>query len=93
MKNSAIGSSFDSFLDEENIKDEVETNTVKKIIALQMQQIMANERLTKSSFAQRMGTSRAGVDRLLDPNNDSVTLHSLKRAASAMGKQLRVELV
>jgi predicted XRE-type DNA-binding protein len=93
MKNNAIGSSFDSFLEEEGIKEDVETNAVKKIIALQMQQIIANEHLTKTSFAHKIGTSRAGVDRLLDPYNDSVTLHSLKRAASAMGKQLKVELV
>jgi hypothetical protein len=73
MNNSAIGSTFESFLEEENIKDDVESNAVKKIIALQMRETLRRENLTKTELAQRLETSRAAVDRLLDPYNESVT--------------------
>ncbi len=80
MKNNAIGSSFESFLEEENIKTDVETVTVKKIIALQMQENLNQEHITKTELAHRLKTSRAAVDRLLDPYNESVTLLTLKKS-------------
>ncbi len=93
MKNNAIGSSFESFLEEENIKADVETDAVKKIIALQMRENLEQEHITKTELAHRLETSRAAVDRLLDPYNESVTLLTLKKAASIMGKKIRLELV
>jgi len=93
MVNNAIGSAFESFLEEEGIREEVESGAVKKIIALQMRDRLQADRLTKSELAERLHTSRAAVDRLLDPNNESVTLLTLKKAASIFGKQLRLELV
>jgi hypothetical protein len=93
MTNNAIGSDFGSFLEEEGIREEVESGAVKKIIALQMQERLKNDHLTKSELAERLDTSRAAVDRLLDPYNESVTLFTLKKAAKVFGKQLKLELV
>lgn len=87
-----IGSSFDDFLDEEGIRGEVEDLALKEIISDQIAAAMKKQGITKSAMAQRMGTSRRQLDRLLDPKNQSVTLHTLRRAASAVGRSLRVEL-
>ncbi|HWP26967.1 MAG TPA: XRE family transcriptional regulator [Xanthobacteraceae bacterium] len=88
-----IGSSFDEFLKDEGIYEEVTARAIKRVLARQLAALMQAERLTKSEFAKRMRTSRAQLDRLLDPENDSVTLGTLSRAAHAVGRQLRVELV
>lgn len=93
MKNNTIGSSFDDFLIEEGILEEVETGAVKKLISLQLQQTLKAEHITKTELAFRLKTSRAAVGRLLDPDNDSVTLQTLKRAASVIGKRIKIELV
>ncbi|MDR3247394.1 MAG: helix-turn-helix domain-containing protein [Treponema sp.] len=93
MKNDAIGSTFDSFLDEEGIREDVEAGAVKKLIAYQLQEALQKEHLSKTELAHRLDTSRAAVDRLLDPENESVTLLTLKKAASVLGKQLKLELV
>jgi predicted XRE-type DNA-binding protein len=93
MNNSAIGSTFESFLEKEDIKEEVETNAVKRIIALQMRENLRQENLTKTELAAQLETSRAAIDRLLDPYNESVSLLTLKKAASIMGKKIKFELV
>jgi len=93
MKNNSIGSSFDDFLVEEGIAEEVEAGAIKKIIAYQLQEVIEREQLTKTALATRLDTSRAAVDRLLDPYNESVTLLTLKKAATVLGKKLRLELV
>ena len=93
MKNNSIGSSFDDFLVEEGIADEVESGAIKKIIAYHLQEAIKNERFTKTALAARLDTSRAAVDRLLDPDNESITLLTLKKAANVLGKKLRFELV
>ncbi|MDR1932774.1 MAG: helix-turn-helix domain-containing protein [Spirochaetales bacterium] len=93
MKNNFVGSTFDDFLEEEEIKEEVANGAIKKTIALQMQETLKKEKLTKTELAQRLETSRAAVDRLLDPYNDSITLLTLKKAASIMGKKIKLELV
>ena len=93
MKNKALGSSFDDFLTEEGLADEVESGAIKKIIAYQLQETIKKERLSKTALAARLETSRAAVDRLLDPENESITLLSLKKAANVLGKKLRLELV
>ena len=91
--NKYIGSTFDDFLEEEGIKDEVENGSIKKIIAFQLQETIKNENLTKTELAKKLETSRAAVDRLLDPYNESVTLFTLKKAASIVGKKIKMELV
>ena len=93
MKNKAIGSSFDDFLAEENLSDEVEAGAIKKIIAYQLLQAIEKEQLTKTALAAQLSTSRAAVNRLLDPENESITLLTLKKAANVLGKKLRLELI
>jgi len=92
-KNHHIGSDFDDFLAEEGILAEVEIAAAKRVIAFQLQQAMEQEHLTKSALADRMNTSRTAIDRLLDPDNLSVTLQTLGRAAQAFGKRLHIEIV
>ena len=93
MKNNSIGSSFDDFLVQEGILEEVESGAIKKIIAYQLQEAIQKEQLTKTSLAVQLETSRAAVNRLLDPENESITLLTLKKAANVLGKKLRLELV
>ena len=93
MKKGRIGSSFDDFLKQDGIYEEVTARAIKSVIARQLEVLMANEHLTKSALAKRMNTSRAQLDRLLDPENASVTLETLVRAANAVGRNLRMELV
>jgi hypothetical protein len=92
-KRGRIGSSFDAFLAEQGILEACEEQAVKEILADQIKAAMEKDRLTKSAMAARMQTSRRALDRLLDPKNTGVTLHTLQRAAVAVGKQLRLELV
>lgn len=93
MKAQHLGSDFDDFLAEEGLLAEVETVAVKRVIAYQLATLMQESNLTKTSLAQRMNTSRAALDRLLDPSNESVTLQTIERAALALGKRLRIEFV
>ncbi len=86
------GTSFESFLAEDGMLEEVTLVANKKVIAAQISAAMKSKRLTKSAMAARMETTRAQLDRLLDPDNDSVTLATLKRAAKALGKTLKLEL-
>jgi antitoxin HicB len=88
-----IGSSFDIFLKDEGVYEEVTAKAIKRVIARQLGAVMRECHLTKSMLARRMRTSRAQLDRLLDPDNDSVTLGTLARAAHAVGRNLRMELV
>lgn len=92
-KKGRVGSSFDDFLKEEGIYEEVTAATIKRVIARQLDALMTDQGLTKSALAKRMKTSRAQLDRLLDPENESVTLGTLARAAHAVGRNLRMELV
>ena len=92
-KKGRIGRSFDEFLAKQGILEECEELAVKQILAEQIKAAMERERLTKAEMAARMRTSRRALDRLLDPKNTGVTLHTLQRAASAVGRQLRLELV
>ncbi len=92
-KKSRIGGSFDAFLKEEGVYEEVTARAIKRVIARQLDAIMRKDHLTKTMLAKRMQTSRAQLDRLLDPDNESVTLGTLARAAHAVGRNLRMELV
>ena len=88
-----VGASFDDFLKQEGIYEEVTARAIKRVIARQLDALMQDQGLTKSSLARRMKTSRAQLDRLLDPENEYVTLGTLTRAAQAVGRNLRMELV
>jgi antitoxin HicB len=91
MANPYSGSNFDDFLAEEGILEEVSARALKRLLALQLAEIMETTRINKSQLAESLQTSRAQVDRLLDPGNTAITLASLNRLAHAVGKQLRIE--
>lgn len=91
MNKSYIGSNFDDFLLEEKLLEVVQAAAVKRVLAFQVEQEMKQRRLSKTEMASRMKTSRAAVERLLDPGNTSITLATLGRAAAALGKNLSVE--
>ncbi|TYL47129.1 XRE family transcriptional regulator [Marinomonas sp. IMCC 4694] len=93
MANTHIGSSFDDFLEEAGVLAETNAVAIKRVIAWEIQQKIESEHLTKTKMAQIMNTSRAALDRLLDPNNTSITLHTLDNAAKALGKTLRLDLI
>ncbi len=92
-KNPHIGSSFDDFLDEQGMLEECEHQALKEILADQVRKAMEDKRISKTEMAKKMHTSRRQLDRLLDPENGSVTLNTMNRAANAVGKKLKVELV
>ena len=92
MTNKHLGSSFDDFLQEEGIHEEVTARAIKRVLAWQIEQAMKAQGLTKSEMAKRMSTSRAQLDRLLDPDNDKVQLDTIQRAAAAVGRKLHLEL-
>ena len=87
------GSTLDDFLDEEGIREEVTTAAIKKVIAWQLGEEMKKKQITKKRLAELMHTSRAQIDRILDPDKGNVTIETLQRAASLLGRQLRLELV
>jgi predicted XRE-type DNA-binding protein len=91
-KNKHVGSSFDDFLREDGIFEEVEAAAIKKVIAMKILEAMKQKKLTKASLAKKMKTSRSALDRLLDPENKSVTLQTLVKAANALGKQVTVSV-
>jgi len=92
-RNPHIGSTLDDFLEEDGTFSEAHATAIKRTLAWQVSQTMAEENLSKSEMARRMHTSRAALNRLLDPDNPSVTLLTMDKAASVLGKRLRVELV
>ena len=89
--NKHIGSSFDDFLEEEGILAETEAVAIKRVIAYKLAQLMERQHISKTAMARQMKTSRSALDRLLDPQNTSITLQTLERAAHAIGKRLRIE--
>lgn len=91
--NPHIGSSLEDFLKEEGILEEARAVAIKEAIAFQVQKAMEKERISKVEMARRMKTSRAALDRFLAPGNASVTLQTLARAARAIGRDLRIELL
>lgn len=85
------GSTLDAFLEEEGVKEAFEGQAIKEVIAWQLMQAMEERQVSKNRMAQLMHTSRAQLDRLLDPERD-VTLSTLQRAAEVVGRRVRVEL-
>lgn len=91
-KNPHHGSTLDSFLEEEGVLQEFRAAAVKEVIAWQIAEAMKKKKLSKNKMAELMQTSRAQLDRLLDPEQGNVTLETLHRAAHVLGRGLRVEL-
>lgn len=92
MNKKHIGSNFDNFLKEEKIYEQAQAAAIKRVVAYQIVEEMKKKKLTKTEMASRMKTSRAALERLLDPDNASITLMTLERAASVLGKKLSVQL-
>jgi DNA-binding Xre family transcriptional regulator len=90
--NKHFGSGFDGFLEAEGLLEDAQAVAVKRVIAWQLDELMKQQALTKVELARRMNTSRAALDRLLDPDNPSVTLHTLHSAAKAVGGKLKISL-
>lgn len=96
MKNKTIsshqGSDFDSFLKKENLLEHSEAVAIKRVIAWQIKEAMKQQHITKIVLAKRMHTSRSAVDRVLDPDNESVTLTTLNKVANVLGKKMLIEI-
>lgn len=93
MDEKYIGSDFSDFLKEEGIYEEVTEAAIKRTIAFQLEREMKAQKISKTKMAQLMNTSRATIDRLLNPDNDSLTLSTLASATRALGKQLNISIV
>jgi predicted XRE-type DNA-binding protein len=93
MDKKHIGSNFDDFLEDEGILAAVQAAAVKRVLAYQLEQLMLEQKLSKSEIARRMKTSRASVDRLLNGDSESATLLTLVKAAAAVGRTLQITLL
>lgn len=91
--NPYIGSSLDDLLEEDGLLAEVNAIALKRVLAWQVAQEMDSKGLNKSEMAAAMNTSRPSLDRLLDPDNTSITLKTMDRAAAVLGKRLRIDFV
>jgi hypothetical protein len=86
------GSTFDSFLEQEGIREEVEAVAIKRVLAWQLEQAMQEQQKTKQAMAKQLHTSRSQLDRLFDPENVSVRLDTITRAARALGKRVIIRV-
>lgn len=92
-KKGKIGSSFEDFLKEEGTYEETTAIAVKRALAWQLEQAMAQNHMSKNQMAKEMKTSRSQLDRILDPDNERIQLDTVIKAARVLGRQLRIELV
>ncbi len=93
LNKDAIGSSFDDFLEAENILAESDATAIKRVIAFEVEKSMQEKHITKTEMAKRMGTSRSSLTRLLDPLNNSITLTTIETALAAIGKRVQIQIV
>jgi predicted XRE-type DNA-binding protein len=93
MENRHIGSAIDDLLQEEGVLEEFQARAIKEVIAWQLGEAMKERKLSKRKLASLMHTSRAQIDRVLDPTNGNVTLETLQRAAALVGRKVQVELI
>ena len=87
-----VGSTLESLLREDATYEELKNDAIKAVLAYKLTEAMKAQNLSKARMAERMATSRSQLDRLLDPENEGVTLHTLKHAAAAVGMRLEIEL-
>lgn len=92
MANKHKGSSLDSFLDEEGVLGEFQTIAIKEVVAWQLAEAMKEKNISKRALASLMHTSRTQIDRVLDPKNGNVTIETLQRAATIVGRNLQLSL-
>jgi antitoxin HicB len=93
MDKTHLGSDFDDFLQGEDLLLENQLLAIKRVIAIQVKQLMVEQNLTKSEMSRRANISRTALERLLDSTSESVTLQTLDRAARALGRRLQISLV
>ena len=91
-KKGRIGSSFDGFPEEEGFHEEVTAGAIKRVPAARIMQAMEAKQISKSEMARRMNTSRTQLNRLLDPRHTKIRLDTLCKAATAVGRKIKVEL-
>jgi antitoxin HicB len=92
-KRGRIGSSFNDFLKQDGTREVITAAAIKRVLAWELEQAMNKEGVTKNEMARRMQTSRSQLDRILDPKNDKIQLDTIFKAARALGRQVRLELV
>ena len=92
MKQKHIGSNFEEFLAEEGILEECRAAAIKSKIAHELEKAMREQKLSKAQIAKRLKTSRTGIDRLLDPENTSITLNTMAKVAQLLGKRMEFSL-
>lgn len=92
-KKGRIGSSFETFMKAEGAYEETSAVAIKRVLAWQLENAMEKEHLTKNEMAKRMHTSRSQLDRILDPTNDRIQLDTVFKAARALGREVKLELV
>ena len=89
MNKNCIGSSFDSFLEEEDLLQEANTVAIKRVIAYALEQKMIAENITISRLAKELDTSRSAISRILDPQNTAITLNTIEKVAKYLGKRIQ----
>ncbi len=89
----SVGSSFESYLKAQGTLEETTASAVKRVLAWQLEQAMAEECMSKNQMAKAMKTSRSQLDRILDPANEKIQIDTLVNAARVLGRELRIELV
>jgi antitoxin HicB len=92
-KNPHWGSTLDDFLDEEGTREAFQAVAIKEVLSWQIAQAMKSQGISRKKLAERMGTSRSQVSRLLDPKDGNVTIVTLQRAAELLGRKVRLELI
>ena len=89
MNKNCIGSSFDNFLEEEDLLQEADTIAIKRVIAYALEQKMLAENITISRLAKELDTSRSAISRILDPQNTAITLNTIEKVAKYLGKRIQ----
>jgi len=91
-ENPRVGSTLDSLLRRDDAYEDIRNDAIKAALVCKLKEAMEAQNISKAHMAERMETSRSQLDRLLDPENEGVTLHTLKRAAAAVGMRLNLEI-
>lgn len=91
-RNPRAGSSFDDFLKEDGIYEDVQNAAIKKVLSAKLEAAMFDQNISKTDMARRLKTSRSQLDRLLDPDNETITLQTASRAAAVLGMTLEINL-
>ena len=91
-RNPRAGSSFDDFLKEDGIYEDVQNAAIKKVLSAKLEAAMFDQNISKTDMARRLNTSRSQLDRLLDPDNETITLQTASRAAAVLGMTLEINL-